>query len=199
MKKLIIVAGVFALVLAIGLPLYLGPDDIRGCSEPAGVGKCQPVDVIVAVSGGDTNARTDEAIRLYKAGWSDSLLFSGAAADKSGPSNAQAMMQRALNSGVPAEVIRTEEKSTTTAENAQNTAEMLRESGDKRILLVTSAYHQRRTSIEFMRALDHNATIVNHPVANDSQWVDWWWLTPYGWVLGIGEIIKIIIVSFASL
>lgn len=199
MKKLLIVVGVLVLVLTVGLPLYLGPDDIRGCSEPSGVGKCQPVDVIVAVSGGDTNARTDEAIRLYKAGWSDNLLFSGAAADKSGPSNAQAMMQRALDSGVPAGAIRTEEKSTTTAENAQNTAEILRESGDKRILLVTSAYHQRRTSIEFMRALDHNATIVNHPVASDSQWVSWWWLTPYGWVLGIGEIIKIIIVSLASL
>lgn len=182
-----------ALAMTIGLPLYLGPDDIAGCQSPSETGKCQKVDAIVAVSGGDTMARTDEAIKLYKAGWAPLLVFSGAAADKKGPSNAKVMRERALHQNVPSKDILTDETSATTAENAQNTASIVKNRSIKRLLLVTSAYHQRRAGIEFNKQLGGAAEVVNHPVANDNQWSSWWWMTPYGWVLGVGEIIKIII------
>lgn len=191
MRKIIAAILIFVLVATIGLPLYLGPDDISACAGPTEIGMCQRVDAIIAVSGGDTTARAKEAITLYQRGWADWLIFSGAAADKDGPSNAAAMRQLALEAGVSETAVRVEEFSNTTAENAQNTALLIDEMNLQRIMLVTSAYHQRRTSIEFSRYLGDGVAIVNHPVANDSQWSSWWWMTPIGWWLGIGELAKI--------
>lgn len=197
--RLIITLGVIALLLTIGLPLYLGPDDLAGCKEPAREGRCQSADAIIAISGGDTSARTSEAISLYQNGWAAKLIFSGAAADKSGPSNAEVMREQALASGVPESAITIEDLSSTTAENAQNTAVVVEKMNLKRVILVTSAYHQRRANIEFSKRLGSDVTIVNHPVANDNQWSSWWWLTPYGWVLGIGELIRILFAEASNL
>lgn len=198
MKWLIAIVAI-VLLLAVGLPLYLGPDDIAGCSAPTETGKCATADAVIAISGGDTSARTAEAIKLYTAGWAPRLIFSGAAADKSGPSNAEVMKEQALKSGVPASDISIEDLSATTAENAQNTSTLVSAMGLKRVILVTSAYHQRRASIEFSKWLGSGVTIVNHPVTNDDQWSNWWWLTPYGWWLGIGELIKIILAEASGL
>lgn len=192
MKKGMILVVIFAIVATIGLPIYLGPDDISTCAQPTTSGRCERVDAIIAVSGGDTRARTAEAIKLYQRGWSDQLIFSGAAADKTGQSNAAAMREQAITDGVPESAVRVEELSRTTTENAQNTATLVEEMNLRRVMLVTSAYHQRRTSIEFSRYLGGDVVIVNHPVANDSQWSSWWWVTPIGWWLGIGELLKIV-------
>lgn len=197
--KLLIPLVCIALLLTIGLPLYLGPDDLSGCKAPESSGKCQVADAIIAISGGDTSARTSEAISLYKAGWAPKLIFSGAAADKTGPSNAEVMQKQALSEGIPQSAIIIEDLSTNTAENAQNTATVVQKMGLKRVILVTSAYHQRRASIEFGRRLGSDVVIVNHPVANDGQWSSWWWLTPYGWVLGIGELIRILFAEASGL
>ncbi len=199
MKRLLILVVIFVILATTILPLYLGPNDIADCSAPTTSGRCQRVDAIVAVSGGDTLARADEAIKLYEAGWSDLVIFSGAALDKTGPSNASSMRKQAIAAGISADHILVEEESTTTAENARNTARLLEERSLSRIMLVTSAYHQRRASIEFSKYLSEGTAIVNHPVANDNQWSSWWWLTPYGWWLGLGEIAKIIFAGFASL
>jgi hypothetical protein len=77
-----IVGVVVALVLAgvaiiVGIGFFLSPQD-----------KLRHADVIVAVSGGETEQRTKEAIELYRSGYAPKLLFSGAAQDKNGPSNA---------------------------------------------------------------------------------------------------------------
>lgn len=194
MKKIFLLVAVFLLAITFLLPLYLGPDDLAGCSLlPEATGRCQKADAIIAISGGDTIARVDEAIGLYKNGWANLVIFSGAALDKSGPSNASAMRVHAIDSGVPAEVILMEETSGTTAENATNTAELVQNRQLKRVILVTSAYHQRRASLEFQRAFGSGVVIVNRPVTNDKQWSSWWWATPYGWWLGIGEVVKIIV------
>lgn len=197
MRKILLLAIVILLTITFFLPLYLGPDDLAGCpSLPEHSGRCQKADAIVAVSGGDTTARVDEAVRLYKDGWASILIFSGAALDKSGPSNAKAMLAHAVQSGVPAEAIMVEETSETTSENATNTARLVRDKEVKRIILVTSAYHQRRASLEFQRAFGAGVTVVNRPAANDKQWSRWWWLTPYGWWLGVSEVVKIIVSGF---
>ena len=189
----------FAIIIAllvgitIIIPIYLAPDDLRKCKEPEPTASCGVADAIVAVSGGDTSARTDETIRLYKAGWSDTLIFSGAARDTSGPSNAEAMKKRAVEAGVPEHAIVTEEFSRTTAENALNTSHFIVDRQLKRVVLVTSAYHQRRASLEFGARLGPSVTIINHPVATDSQWPGFWWWTTYrGWWLVLSELIKIL-------
>jgi uncharacterized SAM-binding protein YcdF (DUF218 family) len=175
----------------IGISSFLSPDDTAQCKDQiSGTYPCQVVDAIVAVSGGDTNARTDEAITLYKNGWANKLVFSGAAQDKTGISNAAAMRLRAIRAGVSENAIHIDEYSENTRQNAENTNSIFKTLDVKDAILVTSGYHQRRASIEFKKRTSVN--IINHPVTNDKDWSAWWWATPHGWVLSIGELAKII-------
>lgn len=190
MKTIATVILAVAIVI-VGLSVYLMPDDLAKCeSKPTGETSCKKVDAIVAVSGGDTEARTREAIRLYENGWASLLIFSGAAQDKSGPSNAEVMQRQAIAAGVPASAIALEEQGETTKQNAENTQNIFSRYNVQSAILVTSGYHQRRAALEFNARTD--VTVVNHPVAHDNQWSWWWWLTPVGWFLAVSEFIKII-------
>lgn len=184
------VAIVIVLLLGVALPRYLAPDDIAGCKGP-GSGTCAPADAIVAISGGDTFARVGEAVALYKAGWAPRLIFSGAASDAASPSNASAMRTYAVADGVPESAITMDEKARSTSENAANVTALAWGAGEKRLIVVTSGYHQRRAGLEFARAMGTRGTVLNHPVHSDNQWSDWWWATPIGWWLSIGELLKI--------
>lgn len=192
MIKTIIISLVVIIISIIGLSFYLSPDDLKSCSAKPTSGKCVSVDAIVAISGGDTEARTNEAISFYKNGWGKLLVFSGAAQDKSGPSNAAAMRLIAIEAGVPSENILTEETSESTGENAENTSTILTNNRINSVILVTSAYHQRRAGLEFNKWSEGKIRIVNHPVKSDNQWSGWWWLAPQGWYLAVGEFGKII-------
>lgn len=194
-----LLAGVFVVALLIALiDSYLSPDDLARCepvpSQAAESANCQSADIIVAVSGGDTVARTSEAVALYNRGWAPKLLFSGAAADKSGPSNASAMREHALSEGVPHDAILTEELSETTLQNAQLSGSVLANNRYARVILVTSGYHQRRAGIEFRNSIDPTIKVIDHPVARDSQWSEGWWLTVTGWRLALSELVKITLV-----
>jgi len=191
MKWLFIVPGVLV-ALIIGISFYLQPNDFIGCGEKPETAstKCVKADAIVVVSGGDTNARTDEGIKLFKNGWASEMVFSGAAQDKTGPSNAAAMRNRAINAGVPANSIYVEENSATTGENAMNTQTIFEDNEYSTIILVTSGYHERRATLEFEKE-SNNIEVLNHPLLTDKDWSMWWWLTPRGWWLAGGEIAKI--------
>ena len=187
---LVLVALIVAFI--VGIPRYLGPDDLTQCAEPA-LGTCAPADAIVVVSGGDTNARVQQGVSLFKQGWGKQLVFSGAAADQTGLSNALAMKKYAVKLGVSESFISIEEFSRTTEENALNTSRFIKQNNLSRIILVTSAYHQRRASLEFERRLGKEIVVINKPVAEDRQWSAAWWLTPVGWWLVGGELAKITI------
>lgn len=189
-------AVVFMVIFLFLLPFYLGPDDLQTCGQtPNNVSlnpDCHTADAIVAISGGDTRARTGEAIKLYQSGWAPKLIFSGAAQDKSGPSNAEAMKKQAISSGVSESSILTEELAVNTQENAANTQTLIRSNNLKRIILVTSAYHQKRASLEFQKRAGKGIAVINHPVKNDKQWRKNWYLTPAGWWLATSELVKVI-------
>ena len=128
LKALLVVVVCFLLfVWAIGS--FLGPD------APSATTGCERAGAIVAVSGGDTAARAAEAIQLYQNGWGDLLIFSGAAADKSGPSNAAVMKQQAIDAGIDANQIIVEELSETTTQNAEQTTNIFKEHGIKSAIL----------------------------------------------------------------
>jgi uncharacterized SAM-binding protein YcdF (DUF218 family) len=187
--KFIILIVVIILSIA-GITVYLGPNDLAHCkTKPSGSEPCQAADAIVAVSGGDTAARTREAIKLYQNGWAPKLIFSGAAQDKSGPSNAAVMKKEAHEAGVPDADIITEEYSETTKQNAEKTQSIFETNKITSVILVTSAYHQRRAGLEFATR-SQGVQVRNHPVSVDNQWSVWWWLTPTGWYLALGEVIK---------
>ena len=192
MIKWLSIIPALIIALIIGLSIYLQPNSFLGCAEtPVADTNCDKADAIVVVSGGDTAARTAAGINLYKQGWADYLVLSGAALDKSGPSNAEAMKQQAQASGVPEYAILVDEDAANTQQNAENTQSIIKDREFEDIILVTSGYHQRRASLEFNK-LANGVTIRNYPVMNDRDWNWLWWATPRGWWLAGGEVAKII-------
>jgi len=191
MFKWIISIVVIFVASTVFLSIFLQPDDLVGCeAKPTSQVSCHKVDAIVAVSGGDTTARTAEAVNLFKNGWADRLILSGAAEDKAGPSNAAVMKDLAIASGVPEVSISIDESAETTKENAENAKGIFEDQNIKSVILVTSGYHQKRAYMEFEKRTD-NVQILNHPVKADNDWSFWWWLTPRGWWLALSELAKI--------
>lgn len=191
MIRSLIFSVIVVIAAIVGVTIYLQPNDFSKCGlTPSDSSNCQSVDAIVAISGGDTAARVNKAVSLYKNGWSNVLIFAGAAEDKTGPSNAAAMKTIAINDGVPENNIYIDEYSETTKQNAENVQAIFAKLNIKRAILVTSGYHQRRASLELNKYTD--ATILNHPVESDSDWSIWWWTKPRGWWLVGSELVKIV-------
>ena len=193
--------GAVGVLLIVGLSIYLQPNDFGLCpmsDQPVSREGCHEADAIVVVSGGDTVARTAHAIDLYNNGWAPRIVFSGAAEDKSGPSNASAMREQARVAGVPLDAIIVEELSSNTRENADNTAKLLVRFEIQDIILVTSGYHMRRTGLEFHRALDGYSIKIRSSPTFDKDWSLFWWLTPRGWYLAVSEVVKIIALKTGS-
>lgn len=130
--------------------------------------KLEKADVIVVVSGGETFSRTQKAVELYKDNWAPKIIVSGAA--RSGEiSNAMAMKSYAIKKGVLAKDIFIEEESNSTYENALFSKEIIEENNFKKIILVTSPYHQRRTYMNFRFVLGPDYQIINQS-SSDSNW-----------------------------
>lgn len=176
--KLIVTILILAVLFLFGASLYLSPQN-----------KLERTDVIVVISGGDTDARINEGVAMYMDGFSDRIVFSGAAAEGE-VSNASAMKNIAIRKGVPAKDILLEEESTTTKENAVDVAKIIKTEKFQSMILVTSPYHQRRAYEAFRDALGKDFKIINHS-AKDSQWrkADWW-SNEQARFLTIGEIMK---------
>lgn len=198
MKTFLKIIGIFLVIFvlfSLFVSWYLGPDDIKKCgTRPADHSGCGPVDAIVAVSGGDTSARAEEAIRLYKDGWASRIIFSGAAADKTGPSNASVMKQQAIDAGVDPYDVLTEETSENTAQNAAETTSIFEKQNIKSAILVTSPYHERRALLEFRKRAG-GVSFRARPALNDKQWSALWWLTPHGWAVAMPEFVRSLILS----
>ena len=193
--KIVLIPVLLLALIVWAIGTYLGPDDLASCSERPSVEKgCQKADAIVAVSGGDTEARASEAIALYENGWADKIIFSGAAADKSGPSNAKVMKELAVSKGVDAKAIIIEETSQNTIENAVKTQNIFSDNDIHDAIIVTSAYHQRRAMIEFKRE-SQGVELRAHPVPRDKQWSAYWWATPHGWFYATSELVKSVIAA----
>lgn len=175
--------GLFlAIIATIGffsLGFYLSPQS-----------KLSKVDAIVAVSGGDTAARTAEAAQLYRDGYAPKVIFSGAALDPNSPSNAAAMAKIAEKAGVPIKAIELDEAAMDTKQNASGVSAIVERDKLNSIILVTSPYHQRRVYTVFRQALGKNFTIINHS-STDKEWRrSHWWATDYSRNLTISEAQK---------
>jgi uncharacterized SAM-binding protein YcdF (DUF218 family) len=178
-----LVVGIVGTAAAIffGLGYYLSPQS-----------QLVKADAIVAISGGDTDARTDEAVKLYHDGWSQHIIFSGAALDPNSPSNAQAMATRARHQGVPNSAIALDEAATNTRENAADVAQIVQTHSYQSIILVTSPYHQRRADIVFEQALGKGVAIINHSTVDQAWRRSHWWATSYSRSLTLSELQKVI-------
>lgn len=134
-------------------------------------------DAIVAISG-DTGARTDTAVALWKQGYAPLLIFSGGSSDPQSVASAELMKRSAVAAGVPENAIAVEGASATTEENAERVAELMKTRGLASAILVTSPYHQRRAAMLFEREFGRaSLTFTNHP-ADDPDWdPNLWWMS----------------------
>lgn len=121
-------------------------------------------DVIVLLGGGATKGTPDfdgsdglgegsatrllAAVRLYHR-LHVPILFTGGKVLEDGPSEADTARRALLGLGVPDRDIILEPASRTTGENARFTAQLLRERGFSQPLLVTSAFHMKRSVLNF--------------------------------------------------
>jgi len=131
---------------------------LEGEFAPRAMSVVEEADAIVLLGGamrGDTylgalpdlNHHADRlvhAVALYKAGKAPVILVTGGGVEGA-RTEAQQMRDLLGVMGVPAEDILLERASRNTHDNAVNSAQLLRAKGMKRILLVTSAYHMRRS------------------------------------------------------
>ena len=129
---------------------------------PRAMSVIAPADAIVLLGGamrGDTHMgtlpdlnqhadRLVHAVALYKAGKAPVIVLTGGAVEDARP-EAQQMQDVLAVMGVPAQHLMLENKSRNTHDNAANTAQLLKANGMHRILLVTSAYHMRRSQALF--------------------------------------------------
>jgi uncharacterized SAM-binding protein YcdF (DUF218 family) len=151
----------------------------------------RPADVIVALSG-DTGARTETAVDLWRRKLAPLIIFAGASEDPNSVASGELMKRDAIARGVPEAAILVEPSSTTTQENALLVAALMRARGLSTAILVTSPYHQRRAANLFAREFaPANLTFTNYP-ARDPQWdPNTWWLRDPGRTLTAVEIAKL--------
>jgi uncharacterized SAM-binding protein YcdF (DUF218 family) len=91
--------------------------------------------------------RTLAAVELYAKGRAPILVLTGGLGQHP-PAEAQVAARLARDHGVPEAALRVEERSQTTVENARYAREIL---GDKRVLVVTDAYHTLRCELAYSR------------------------------------------------
>lgn len=185
-----VVAAVLVGAAVLGLIRFVSIDDLKACGETPTTGQCARADAIVVVSGGDTRARTKGAVELYKNGWADTLIVSGAAQDDDSPSNAAAMRQQAISEGVPPGAILIDEAARNTNQNAVGAAELAKVQEVRNIIVVTSPYHLARATLAFEREFAGVGTVRSHPSGFDNNWPSDWWLTQHGWWLVGSELVK---------
>lgn len=137
----------------------------------------KPADVIV-VLGGEKSERVEYGVKLFKEGWArkDRIIMTG------GPivgryTWAGVMKEQAEALGVPGKDIFLADRSMSTEEDAEYTADIVRRQRYKSLILVTSPYHSRRASIYFRRIVP-GVTIVSAPVEKSWFSLDGWWKRP---------------------
>ncbi len=124
-------------------------------------------DILVVLTGNGLE-RTAYAVKLYRAGWAPLLLMVGS----TGSRPPRDMADYAIKSGVPENLVRFENQSSNTRQNAENVLKMAGENSWNKIILVTSPHHQLRASLSFKKArakLHFPIILINAPV------------TPFSW------------------
>jgi uncharacterized SAM-binding protein YcdF (DUF218 family) len=124
----------------------------------------QPADVIIVLSGGID--RVTHGVNLFKSGYADRILFSG--------SVARNMSRQARIQGVPEDRMLLEEESGTTNGNAEYSYKIVQSQGFRSAIVVTSAFHTRRSSIIF-RHIFRGVDVTVSAAPYDPSLVGNWW------------------------
>lgn len=166
----------------------------------------EKADAILILSGGSTfSERTHKAAELYKKGVSSKIFLTNDGEqggwnqkEQRNPYFYERARWELIAQGVPENVI---EVLPEVVESTQSEAVLLEKTVGERklktILLVTSAYHTRRTLSTFETVLGNNTGLTEIGIASPPTGIqtsspDYWWLSPKGWRFVAGEYLKII-------
>ena len=183
---IIIILAVLGFGGFVGIGYYLSPQQAP-----------QKADAIVVVSGGQTTSRAAKGIELFKEGYAPNIIFSGAAIDD-GPSNAYAMRQQALDAGISKDNIFIDEISQNTYENAVNSKKILDSQKAKKIILVTSPYHQRRANQTFRSVLGPDYEVIGVSAFDDRWSKSQWWRRGFPLFITFSELWKLAYVNITG-
>ncbi|MEK4759771.1 YdcF family protein [Viridibacillus sp. FSL E2-0187] len=129
--------------------------------------------------------RLPKAIQLYNDGRAKKILFSGGVIwEDTNLNEAQLLKQRAIELGIPEEDILTEDQSLHTKENVLASLLILDRAFElhniKRILVVTTRYHMRRTLLNLKTFMPEWIQYSMCPVDDNTTKANNWFENPYG-------------------
>ena len=137
----------------------------------------QPADAVIALAGG--RARVRHAAHLYLKGYARWFITADMPLNLPGINHTygQLVQREAVAAGVPAPQLLTLSRTAhTTYDEACMARELAQERGWRRLLVVTDAYHTRRSRLIFRHVFSGSGIDVSiQPVpAHDSENVHWW-------------------------
>lgn len=159
-------------------------------------------DVILVLAGSSVfQERTQKAADLFRQGSAPKIVLTDdgerggwSKIEQRNPPFVEMARKNLINQNVPAEAIEIIKPiGSGTIYEAQIFSEKAAQFNWKSVLLVTSAYHTRRTLRTFERELeDKNIAvgIVATPAGQQTPLPDFWWLAPRGWNFVAGEYVK---------
>lgn len=124
---------------------------------------------------GDGLNRVAEGARLYKDGWAPLVVISGGIDKPPHSLPAKQMLPALLSFGVPERAIFLEERSMNTREQAVEIMKLVKERKWRSIILVASHYHQYRSYLTFLKAMNEaglKISIIVAPERNLSWFAD---------------------------
>ncbi|MEB3100923.1 YdcF family protein [Ferviditalea candida] len=137
-------------------------------------------DVIIVLGGEVYGERTTMAVQLYKEGKAPMLLFSDGTALSWRTRAVDEMIALAVKLGVPESAIVKEQKSRSTYENALYTKEILEAHHWTSAIVVTSAWHTRRSQWIFDKIYHDSGIRLSYAGAPDKLYPNYigWWKDP---------------------
>ena len=159
-------------------------------------------DAILVLAGSSVyRERTDQAAALYKQGIAPKIILTDdgekggwSRTEQRNPPFVELAQKNLIADGVPAEAIEIiKPNGSGTIYEAQIFRETARQMNWKSVLLVTSAYHTRRTLWTFQEELANEAVeigITAAPFGRSTPPPNFWWLSPHGWNWVAGEYVK---------
>jgi uncharacterized SAM-binding protein YcdF (DUF218 family) len=134
----------------------------------------QHADAIVVLAG-ESGERVVEGVHLWREGWAPLIVMSGGLGEGN-VTLAELMRRQAVSLGVDEHHIVVQDRSTDTGEDARYVAQLARQRGFHRVLLVTSPYHARRALWLFRRELAGTGIeVVSRPVRASWFRTSAWW------------------------
>ena len=200
MKKIFLmkIFMVFGVILIMGIiflePLLRGVSRVLVHEDPI-----VKADAIVVLAGG-TGSRIEAAARLYREGFGEKLLFSGFRVYPE-TYTSSFMKTYALKLGVPEVNIITSNPDVEVSTRGESLAnlELLKMNRMKKFIIVTSAYHTRRTNLIYKRAvslLEYDVEFLVYPAPDPYVPINSWWKIRTGQKLIFFEYVKSIAYYF---